>query len=69
VTTKYVRDKEVVEGSYSAHVIQKNPQKFYKKFKQVIKQKNTTPFKNKKKDNCFTCRKPRHYTRECEEAK
>jgi hypothetical protein len=50
-------------------VIQKNPQKFYKKFKQVIKQKNTTPFKNKKKDNCFTCRKPRHYTRECEEAK
>ena len=31
---------------------------------------STTPFKKKKnKGNCFTCGKPEHYARECEEAK
>ena len=70
---KNIRGKKIVEGSSSAHVVQKNPQNSHKKkFKQELKQKTTTPFKKKKKKkkgNCFTCVKPRHYARDCEESK
>ena len=70
---KDVHSKKIVEGHSGAHVVQKNPQNFHKKkFKQELKQKTTTPFKkkkNKEKDNCYTCGKPRHYTKDCEESK
>jgi hypothetical protein len=71
---KDVRGKKIVEGSSSAHVVQKNPQNSHKKkFKQELKQKTTTPFKKKKKNkekgNCFTCGMPRYYARDCEEIK
>ena len=67
--------KKIVEGSSSAHVVQKNLQNSHKKkFKQELKQKTTTPFKKKnnkkkKKGNCFTCVKPGHYARDYEESK
>ena len=69
---KDVRGKKIVERSSSAHVVQKNLQNSHKKkFKQKLKQKTTTPFKKKKKNkekrDCFTCGKPRHYARDCEE--
>ena len=71
---KDVRGKKTVEGGSSTHVVQKNPQNSHKKkFQQELKQKNTTPFKkmkkNKKKGNCFTCGKPKHYARDCEKSK
>jgi hypothetical protein len=70
---KDVHGKKIGVGSSSAHVVQKNPPKSHKKkFQQELKQKST-PFKKKKKNkekrNCFNCGKPRHYARECEEAK
>jgi hypothetical protein len=70
VRAKEVRGKKIAKGSSSAHVVQKNPPKSYKKkFQPELKQKST-PFKKKKeKENYFTCGKPRHYARECEEAK
>ena len=44
-----------------------------KKFQQELKQKNTTPFKkkkkNKEKENCFTCGKPRKYAKDCLDGK
>jgi hypothetical protein len=46
---KDVHGKKVVEANSSAHGVQKGPQNSHKKkFKQEIKQKNTTPFKKKK---------------------
>jgi hypothetical protein len=69
---KDVRGNKIGEGSCSAHVVQKNPLKSHKKkFQQEFKQKSTTPFnkKKKKKKNCFTCDKPGHYARVCEEVK
>jgi hypothetical protein len=71
---KDVKGKKVAEGGSSTHVVQKNrpkPQK--KKNQQDVKPKNTTFFKKKKKDkekgNCFTCGKPRHFARDCPDAK
>ena len=67
--------KKIVEGNSSAHVVQKNPQNSHKKkLKQELKQKTTTHFKkkkkkNKEKGNCFTCGKPRHHARDCEDSK
>jgi hypothetical protein len=59
---KNIRDKKVVEANSSAHVVQKGPQNSdKKKFKQELKQKNTTPFKKKNnqqtkgKGKCYTC--------------
>jgi hypothetical protein len=71
---KDVHGKKVGVGSSSAHVVQKNTLSSQKKkFQQELKQKSTTPFKkkkkNKEKENYFTCGKPEHYARECEEAK
>jgi hypothetical protein len=70
VRAKDVRCKKISEGSSSAHVVQKNPPKSHKKkFQQELKEKST-PFKKKKeKKNYFACGNPRHYARECEEAK
>ena len=49
---KDVRGKKIVEANSSAHVVQKGPQNSHKKkFKQELKQKNTTPFKKKRKIN------------------
>ena len=40
---KNVRGKKIVEANSSAHVVQKGPQNSHKKkFKQELKQKNTT---------------------------
>ena len=48
---KDVHGKKIVEANSSAHVVQKGPQNSHKKkFKQELKQKNTTPFKKKKKN-------------------
>ena len=72
---KDVRGKKIDVGSSSVHVVQKNPQNFHKKkFKQELKQKNTTPFnnnnkKNKKKRNCFSYDKSGHDARDYEESK
>ena len=72
---KDVRGKKIVEGSSSAHVVQKNlPKSHKKKFQQELKQKSTTTFKKKKnkkkeKGNYYTCCKPRHYAKDCEESR
>ena len=69
---KNIRGKKIVEGSSSAHVVQKNPQNYHKKkFKQEFKQKTTTPFKkkNKENENYFTCGKSRHYAKDCPNSK
>jgi hypothetical protein len=55
-------------------MVQKNPQHSHnKKFQQELKQKNTTPFKkkkkNKEKENCFTYGKPGHYAKDCPDGK
>ena len=47
---KDVHGKKIVEANSSAHVVQKGPQNSHKKFKQELKQKNTTPFNKKKKN-------------------
>jgi len=71
-----VRRKKIIEGSSSAHVVQKNPQHSHKKkFQQELKQKNSVPFKkkkkkkNKEKGNCFTCGKPGYYAKDCPDGK
>ena len=47
---KDVKCKKVVEGSSSAHVVQKSPPKPHKKkFQQKLKQKPSTSFKKEKK--------------------
>jgi len=70
---KDVRNKKIVEGDSSAHVVQKNTQNSHKKkFKQELKQKITAPFKkkkNKEKGNCYTCGKLGHYAKVCEKSK
>jgi len=51
VRARDVQGKKAVEAISSAHVVQKGPQNSHKKkFKQELKQKNTTPFKKKKKN-------------------
>ena len=73
VRAKDVHVKKIVKGSSSAHVAQKNSQNSHKKFRQELKQKATTPFKkkkkNKEKENCFTCGKPRNYAKDCLDGK
>ena len=54
---KDVRGKKIVEANSSAHVVQKGPQNSHKKkFKQELKQKNTTPFKKTSKVPVLTPR-------------
>jgi len=73
---KDVSGKKIVEANSSAHVVQKGPQNSHKKkFKQELKQKNTTPFKKKKKNQqnkgkgkCYTCGVEGHYAAECEKS-
>jgi len=49
---KDFRGKKIVEANSSAHVVHKGRQNSHKKkFKQELKQKNTTPFKKKRKIN------------------
>ena len=71
---KNIHGKKTVKGNSNAHVVQKNSQNSHKKkFQQELKQKNTTPFKkkkkNKEKENCFTCGQPRHYAKDCLDGK
>jgi len=73
---KDVYGKKIVEANSSAHVVQKGPQNSHKKkFKQELKQKNTTPFKKKKKNQqnkgkgkCYTCGVEGHYAAECDKS-
>ena len=72
---KDFRSKKIVEANSSAHVVQKGPQNSHKKFKQELKQKNTTPFNKKKKNQqnngkgkCYTCGVEGHCTAECEKS-
>ncbi|XP_039787042.1 uncharacterized protein LOC120653349 [Panicum virgatum] len=69
---KDVRGKKVVEANSSAHVVQKGHRNSHKKkFKQELKQKNTTPFMKKKKNQrnkgkgkCYICGVEGHYATE-----
>ena len=67
---KDVKGKKVIEGSSSAHVLQKShPKPHKKKFQQELKQKPSTSFKkgkkmmSKDKMNYFTCGKTGHFAR------
>ncbi|XP_066311204.1 uncharacterized protein [Miscanthus floridulus] len=67
---KDVHGKKTIEGGSSAHVVRKNLQHSHKKkFQQELKQKNTMPFKKKKKGNCFTRGKSRHYAKDYPDGK